>query len=83
MWVKLRSYYWWTNLSSTNRSNARDEHIADYYVTPISDIELFLKSFQKVVPLNWNNSITDSIEYMHAVWHKSNLKPDYTKLVLI
>ena len=26
---------------------------------------------------------TDSIEYMHAVWHKSNLKPDYTKLVLI
>lgn len=57
MWVKLRSYYWWTNLSSTNRSNARDEHIADYYVTPISDIELFLKSFQKVVPLNWNNSI--------------------------
>lgn len=120
-------------MSSTNRSNARDEHIADYYVTPISDIELFLKSFQKVVPLNWNNSIivgsqsrewffekympewafvhhirigftdkkdkdgytifdkdgvpkrgsTDSIEYMHAVWHKSNLKPDYTKLVLI
>lgn len=44
-------------MSSTNRSNARDEHIADYYVTPISDIELFLKSFQKVVPLNWNNSI--------------------------
>lgn len=26
---------------------------------------------------------TDSIEYMHAVWHKNNLKPDYTKLVLI
>lgn len=26
---------------------------------------------------------TDSIEYMHAVWHKSNLKPKYTKLVLI
>ena len=26
---------------------------------------------------------TDSIEYMHAVWHKSNLKPEYTKLVLI
>lgn len=44
-------------MSSTNRSNARNEHIADYYVTPISDIELFLKSFQKVVPLNWNNSI--------------------------
>lgn len=44
-------------MSSTNRSNARDEHIADYYVTPISDIELFLKSFQKVIPLDWNNSI--------------------------
>lgn len=43
------------NLSSTNRSNARDEHIADYYVTPIADIELFLKEFDKRVKLNWND----------------------------
>ena len=28
-------------MSSTNRSNARKEHIADYYRTPIADIESF------------------------------------------
>ena len=42
-------------LSSTNRSNARDSHIADYYVTPIKDIGLFLKEFDKRVKLDWNN----------------------------
>ena len=42
-------------MSSTNRSNARSEHIADYYVTPISDVELFLKEFGKRVKLDWNN----------------------------
>ena len=41
-------------MSSTNRSNARKEHVADYYVTPINDIELFLKEFNKRVPLDWN-----------------------------
>lgn len=29
-------------MSSTNRSNARDTHIADYYVTPIQPIKDFL-----------------------------------------
>lgn len=43
-------------MSSTNRSNARDEHIADYYVTPIEDIELFLNEFEKVEQLDWLNS---------------------------
>lgn len=42
-------------MSSTNRSNARQEHIADYYVTPIADIELFLKEFDKRIKLDWNN----------------------------
>lgn len=42
-------------MSSTNRSNARDSHISDYYVTPIADIELFLKEFNKRVKLDWNN----------------------------
>lgn len=42
-------------MSSTNRSNARDSHIADYYVTPIADIELFLKEFDKRVKLDWNS----------------------------
>ena len=38
-------------MSSTNRSNARDEHVADYYVTPQHQIELFLKEFEKVCPI--------------------------------
>lgn len=41
-------------MSSTNRSNARKEHISDYYVTPIPDIELFLEEFRKRVPIDWN-----------------------------
>ena len=41
-------------MSSTNRSNARQEHIADYYVTPIKDIELFLKEFNKRIKIDWN-----------------------------
>lgn len=43
-------------MSSTNRSNARDEHISDYYVTPIAYIELFLKEFNKICPLDWERS---------------------------
>lgn len=35
-------------MSSTNRSNARDSHISDYYVTPISDIEIFLEKLIEV-----------------------------------
>ena len=35
-------------MSSTNRSEARKEHIADYYVTPIEDIEIFLNEFKKI-----------------------------------
>lgn len=42
-------------MSSTNRSNARDSHISDYYVSPIEDVELFLKEFDKRVKLEWNN----------------------------
>ena len=32
-------------MSSTNRSNARDNHIADYYVTPVGEINRFLNEF--------------------------------------
>lgn len=42
-------------MSSTNRSNARDSHISDYYVTPVKDIELFLKEFDKRVDIDWDN----------------------------
>jgi len=34
-------------MSSTNRSNARDVHIADYYVTPQYAIGNFLDAFCK------------------------------------
>lgn len=41
-------------MSSTNRSNAREEHVADYYVTPVKDIEKFLIEFSKETPnLRW------------------------------
>jgi len=32
-------------MSSTNRSNARDSHVADYYVTPVSAIMEFLTAY--------------------------------------
>lgn len=33
-------------MSSTNRSSARDAHIADYYVTPIKSISEFIQHFE-------------------------------------
>lgn len=32
-------------MSSTNRSDARDSHIADYYVTPQAPVMSFIKNF--------------------------------------
>lgn len=47
-------------MSSTNRSAARLEHVADYYVTPVDQIETFLQAFNQVEDIDWNNiSITD------------------------
>jgi hypothetical protein len=43
-------------MSSTNRSKTREDHIADYYVTPLKDVELFLKEFNKRINLDWNNA---------------------------
>lgn len=34
-------------MSSTNRSTARDSHVADYYVTPIKNINDFIVNFEK------------------------------------
>lgn len=68
-------------MSSTNRSNARDSHISDYYVTPISDIELFLKKFNEAVPLDWtklkiidccaggNEEIKDTFGHVTEAFH--------------
>ena len=44
-------------MSSTKRSNSRDGHIADYYTTPVKDVELFLKAFNDKISFDWNNSI--------------------------
>lgn len=33
-------------MSSTNRSSARDAHVADYYVTPVKSITDFIKHFE-------------------------------------
>lgn len=34
-------------MSSTNRSSARDSHVADYYVTPVKNINDFIVNFHK------------------------------------
>ena len=39
-------------MSSTNRSNARNEHISDYYKTPIVDIKSFFAELDKVVSID-------------------------------
>ncbi|MDR2572280.1 MAG: hypothetical protein LBD23_18555 [Oscillospiraceae bacterium] len=41
-------------MSSTNRSTLRDAHISDYYITPVSDIQLFLREFKSIVNLDWS-----------------------------
>ena len=42
-------------MSSTKRSNVRLSHAADYYITPVKDIELFLSSFNEAVKIDWKN----------------------------
>lgn len=44
-------------MSSTNRSNTRLEHIADYYVTPVDDIKLFINKLNNVEDIDWIHSI--------------------------
>lgn len=46
-------------MSSTNRSNSRDNHIADYYVTPIDKISDFLEEFEKVENVDKDIQILD------------------------
>lgn len=43
-------------MSSTNRRNSKERHISDYYVTPVEDVELFLREFDKRVKLDWRHS---------------------------
>lgn len=46
-------------MSSTNRSNSRDSHISDYYITPIPAIEKFLIAFKKTERLCHSMQILD------------------------
>lgn len=46
-------------MSSTNRSNARQEHIADYYRTPIVDIEKFMSELDKVITIDMDKCTLD------------------------
>lgn len=46
-------------MSSTNRSNARNEHIADYYRTPIADIEKFFSALDNAITINMDKCTLD------------------------
>lgn len=37
-------------MSSTNRANASERHISDYYVTPVEDVDKFLTKLSSVYP---------------------------------
>lgn len=46
-------------MSSTNRSRARDKHVAEYYKTPVEHIELFLREFLRHEPHALDGYILD------------------------
>lgn len=70
-------------MSSTNRSNARQEHISDYYVTPIKDIITFLSALDEEVTLDFstnNNYILDPCaggDKLHMMSYPTALKNYY------
>lgn len=45
-------------MSSTNRSQSRDNHPSDYYVTPVGSIQQFLQAFNAVENIFQNEGIT-------------------------
>lgn len=46
-------------MSSTNRSNARKEHVADYYKTPVHDIVNFFSELDKTITIDMNKCTLD------------------------
>jgi hypothetical protein len=46
-------------LSSTNRSKAREVHIADYYRAPIKDIETFLSELDRAITIDMDKCTLD------------------------
>lgn len=62
-------------MSSTNRSNARDTHISDYYVTPVASIKDFLRE-QKFIDFE-NKVVLDPCaggDNSHAMSYPEALK---------
>ena len=69
-------------MSSTNRSKAREEHVADYYKTPIKDIELFLHELNNTIQLPWNScKIIDPCAGGRTEPHESMSYPEAIKNV--
>lgn len=77
-------------MSSTNRSNARDSHIADYYVTPKKPVSDFLTNFQEdegillssqkhliLDPCAWWDEKND-MTYPHCLFEQG---VDYNKII--
>ena len=80
-------------MSSTNRSNARNEHIADYYVTPIDEIIHFLGCLDNVVTLDMSDEnqtildpcaggdINNPMSYPCALKEYYAISDDYIKTI--
>ena len=64
-------------MSSTLRSDARNQHIADYYVTPVEKILEFLAEFSKEVALNPKWKVLDPTaggDELHPMSYPAALK---------
>ena len=64
-------------VSSTLRSDARNQHIADYYVTPVEKILEFLAEFSKEVALNPKWKVLDPTaggDELHPMSYPTALK---------
>lgn len=46
-------------MSSTNRTNARDSHISDYYITPTNEIDKFLEKLFEFEPQLLKGKVLD------------------------
>ena len=80
-------------MSSTNRSNARNEHVADYYVTPIEEITRFLGHLDNVVTLDMSDEnqtildpcaggdIDNPMSYPFALKEYYSISDDYLKTI--
>ncbi len=72
-------------MSSTNRSDARNAHIADYYVTPVSAIDVFLREFCNDGGSFMNKNILDPCaggDLIHPMSYPESLKKVTTGAII-